>query len=128
MRRVFTSPSMINTSQGDFFCWFIIFFRQLYQLQPQEDVQPMGDVFLTESCQAYGDFPPMLQPSSHSLLIKYNTFNSWEPRGEREKRVINVTCAVGVGTAILFPCFCIKSLGHLNKHPSFNPYICTTAC
>lgn len=113
MRRVFTSPSMINTSQGSFFFLLVdhIFFRQLCQLQLQ-DVQPMGDVFLTESCQAYGDFPPMLQPSSHSLLIKYNTFNSWEPRGEREKRVINVTCAAGVGTAILFPClfFCIKML------------------
>ena len=29
-----------------------------------------------------------------SLTMDYNTFNSWEPHGEREKRVIAVTNAV----------------------------------
>lgn len=49
---------------------------------------------LIESCQTEGEFLPMLLPSSHFLLLKYNTFNSWEPHGERKKRVINVTYAV----------------------------------
>lgn len=58
----------------------------------------------------------MLLPSSHSLLLKYNTFNSWEPHGERKKRVINVTYAVRL---VLYLASLLLGLLHSNPQNIF---------
>lgn len=87
---------------------------------------------------SYWIMPDWRWVSAHALtfqslpfLMKYNTFNSWEPHGEREKRVINVTHAVSlVLPSRLAPSrySAFKPPQHLYDHHhyicKFKPYTC----
>lgn len=83
--------------------------RNLFLIQ--EDVQPLEGCLVIESCRTEGEFLQMLFLSTLPHMNN-NTFISWEPHGEREKRVITVTYAVRSAlpsTAIL--------LGLQHSHP-----------
>lgn len=85
--------------------WLLYLFSLHYRLKYLflgKEVKPLKRYFVSESSQAEGEFLTKLCPSSCSLTMKYNTFNSWEPHGEKEKRVIAVTAVSSkVGTATL---------------------------
>lgn len=67
----------------------------LFSIQ-EDDYNDYKDVFLLNHARQKVKFYPCSYLISHSLLMEYNTFNSWEPHGEREKRIINVTFAAVV--------------------------------
>lgn len=95
----FTSPGMIHlkSNYGLYLSWLFDMCINLNLFSIQEDnYNNYKDVFLLNHARQKVKFYPRSYLISHSLLMEYNTFNSWEPHGEREKRIINVTFAVVV--------------------------------
>lgn len=75
-----------------------------------------NDVFLLNHARLQVSFYPCCYLTSHSLLMGYNTFNSWEPHEEREKRVIKITCAGSLVPPSRHPFSCFL---HSNPQKSF---------